>query len=302
MLAIVIPYYKLTFFDETLQSLVNQTDQRFKVYIGDDASPEDCTPLLEKYREQFDFVYHRFESNLGGTSLTQQWERCIALSGDEEWLMILGDDDVLGDNLVEEFYKKYDSFCGKTHLVRFATKTIFEEDNMVSDIFIHPVWETATDSFYRKFEYVTRSSLSEYVFLRTPYSKSGFKDYPLAWCSDDRAWFDFSDGKPIFTINESQVLVRISALNISGKNDNSYQKDLAITQFYKYLISNKLKFYNKQQRKRLLDRYENMVKRIRKLYLSEWFLIMFSYLKYFDSYALKKVLKRFIKSVLKYEN
>lgn len=41
MLAIVIPYYKLTFFEETLQSLANQSDKRFKVYIGDDASPED---------------------------------------------------------------------------------------------------------------------------------------------------------------------------------------------------------------------------------------------------------------------
>ncbi len=53
MLAIVIPYYKLTFLEATLLSLANQTDQRFKVYIGDDASPEDCTPLLEKYRGQF---------------------------------------------------------------------------------------------------------------------------------------------------------------------------------------------------------------------------------------------------------
>ena len=35
MLAIVIPYYKYTFFEETLISLSNQTDKRFKIYIGD---------------------------------------------------------------------------------------------------------------------------------------------------------------------------------------------------------------------------------------------------------------------------
>ena len=29
MLAIVIQYFKLTFFEETLQSLANQTDKRF---------------------------------------------------------------------------------------------------------------------------------------------------------------------------------------------------------------------------------------------------------------------------------
>ena len=83
MLAIVIPYYKLTFFDATLASLAAQTCHDFKVYIGDDASQEKPSALLEKYKEQFDFIYHRFDENLGGTSLTKQWERCIALSGNE---------------------------------------------------------------------------------------------------------------------------------------------------------------------------------------------------------------------------
>ena len=72
-------------------------------------------------------------------------------------------------------------------------------------------------------------------------------------------------------------------------------------EFYKFIAHKKLKFYNKQQRKKLLDKYENAIKRIRKIYLSEWLLIFFCYLKYFDSYSLKKVLKRFIKSILKYE-
>jgi hypothetical protein len=35
MLAIIIPYYKLTFFLATLESLANQTDNRFTVYIGE---------------------------------------------------------------------------------------------------------------------------------------------------------------------------------------------------------------------------------------------------------------------------
>ena len=105
MLAIIIPYYKLTFFEATLQSLAYQTDKRFKVYIGDDASPEDCNYLISEFKGYFDFFYLRFETNLGSISLTEQWERCISLSGGEEWIMILGDDDVLGENVMEEFYK-----------------------------------------------------------------------------------------------------------------------------------------------------------------------------------------------------
>ena len=45
MLAIVIPYYKYTFFEETLLSLQNQTNKKFNVYIGDDASPENPLDL-----------------------------------------------------------------------------------------------------------------------------------------------------------------------------------------------------------------------------------------------------------------
>ena len=72
MLAIVIPYYKLTFFEDTLASLAHQTDKSFKVYIGNDASPEDPLFLLNQYKGKFDFNYYKFENNLGSKSLVIQ--------------------------------------------------------------------------------------------------------------------------------------------------------------------------------------------------------------------------------------
>jgi len=104
-LAIVIPYYKIDFFEVCLESLSIQTNKNFKVYIGDDASPEDPSEILEHFKDSLNIVYHRFYENLGGTSLTQQWHRCINLSAGERWIMILGDDDYLSENYVEEFYK-----------------------------------------------------------------------------------------------------------------------------------------------------------------------------------------------------
>jgi len=47
MLVIVIPYFKRTFFEETLQSLAKQTDKRFVGYVGDDAGQKDCVALLK---------------------------------------------------------------------------------------------------------------------------------------------------------------------------------------------------------------------------------------------------------------
>jgi glycosyltransferase involved in cell wall biosynthesis len=280
MLAIIIPYYKLTFFEETVESLSNQTDKRFKVYIGDDASPENPKDLLEKYQGQFDFSYHRFEGNLGGKSLVSQWDRCVALSKEEEWIMILGDDDVLEGTVVESFYKNQETFYGKTNVIRFASKKIFGKEIVDNAVFVHPVWENATTSFYRKFEKKTRSSLSEYIFSRTSFLKYGFYDYPLAWNSDDRAWLDFSDNKPIFTINESIVFFRLSSINISGRQDNLSVKNVSEIEFYKFMITHKLKKYNKEQKLRLLRRYQSELRKTRNLKVSEFFFLLFFYLKY----------------------
>ena len=200
MLAIIIPFYKLTFFEATLQSLAHQSDKRFKVYIGDDASPEDCTTLLQKFEGQFDFIYHRFETNLGGSSLTQQWERCIVLSEDEEWLMILGDDDVLDDNCVASFYaNEVEIKENKSNVIRYACKVINAPGNVFLGPYFHPKLELASDFYCRKVKNLTRSSLSEYIFKKEVFNQYKFVNYPLAWHSDDKAWLDFSENKPIYT-------------------------------------------------------------------------------------------------------
>lgn len=279
MLAIIIPYFKITFFEATLESLATQTDKRFKVYIGDDASPENPTELLEKYQGKFDFVYHRFESNLGGTSLPQQWERCIALSENEEWLMILGDDDYIGEQVVEQFYAHWPEFQSKSNVVRFASRTMVQEENHQAPICYHPVWESATDAYLRKFKFLTRSSLSEYVFSKTTYQKYGFYNYPLAWNSDDRAWLDFSDGKPIYSINDAVVCSRLSTINITGKKDNAVLKNASLVQFYKFLIENKSEHYSKFDRVKILRRYQYVLGCTKKLETKDHFFLVTNYLK-----------------------
>jgi glycosyltransferase involved in cell wall biosynthesis len=300
MISIIIPFYKFTFFEETLQSLVNQTDKRFKVYIGDDASPESPAALLEKYNGQLDLIYQRFETNLGGISLVQQWDRCIALSADEEWLMILGDDDKLSPNSIEEFYKNQEEIKkSNCNVVRFATIEIDGNSQIISKKYTHPKFEKATDSFYRKFKHLTRSSLSEYIFSRKVYNKFGFFNYPLAWNSDDRAWLDFSDDKPIFSINESIVYFRLSMFNISGKADNKYLKNLSQISFYRFIIVNKFEFYTKHQKINFLRRYESQIRNISRLRYREWGYLFFYFLKYFDFKEFKKFIKRFLNTILR---
>lgn len=253
MLAIIIPFYKLTFFEATLQSLADQTDKRFKVYIGDDASPEDCTSLLQKFEGQFDFVYHRFESNLGGISLTQQWERCIALSGDEEWLMILGDDDVLGENVVEEFYGLAEQYKQNgIDLVRFRLRTIDEFGNVNSDNYEFDKWESSERLLERMFSLRETITASEFVFKRGLYnSNKGFVDFPLAWFSDYATWLQYGKKTGIYNVSNATIFWRLSGLNITSKKSSKgicIQKISALFLFLDFLKCN----FSKIKREQLL--------------------------------------------------
>lgn len=299
MLAIVIPYYKLTFFEATLQSLANQTDKRFKVYIGDDASQEDCSKVIAKFKNEFEFLYNRFETNLGAISLVKHWNRCIDLIEDEQWIMILGDDDQLEETVVEHFYKQYNVFVNVSNVVRFATQIINHKKNQVSNVLIHEEWEKSTTAYCNKIKGITRSSLSEYIFSRSAYEKHSFRDYPLAWHSDDMAWIEFSEEKPIFSINESCVRIGISDISLTGIETNSEIKYKASTAFYKDIINHKLPLFFKNQRLDLLLEYESLIKKKRQPNGQEWFLFLKLYCENFTLVSLVKLIRRILISVFK---
>ena len=248
MLAIVIPYYKIRFFKATLQSLALQTDKRFKVYIGNDASNEDPIQLLEQFQSQFDFEYQYYETNLGSISLTQQWERCLAMVGNEYWVMILGDDDTIDSSCVAIFYQNKDQVESENcKVIRYATQVIDHNNATLSEIYTHPEYETSTDFLMRKFKGGTRSSLSEFIFNKDALLKHKFKDLPLAWFSDILAVLEVSNFGLIYTINEAVVQFRLSGDNITSRADNLVLKNEATFEFFYYLIKEKKGFFNDEE-------------------------------------------------------
>lgn len=248
MLSIVIPLYKVRFFKHTLDSLVSQTNNNFKVYIGNDASPDDFTSLINEYKKLIDIEYRVFETNLGSISLVKQWERCIEMSKSEEWLMILGDDDKLEFNFVESFYKNLREVNTlKINVIRYASVKINETGDRLTEVYINSKIEKSTDFLMRRLKGETRSSLSEYIFRRSEYEKNGFKDFPLAWHSDLLAVLEFSNFNNVYTINNSLVYFRSSSFNISSMSNNLFEKNLASFKFYYYLIEKKSDFFDSEQ-------------------------------------------------------
>lgn len=276
-------------------SLANQFNENFTVYIGNDASPDDPSPLIAKYSSSLNIIYKKFEENVGSYSLVEHWARCILMINNEGWIMILGDDDVLDPNVVSSWYSKFAYFHSKTNLVRFATQFIDAVDGAVADVVFQPEWEKAQDAFYRKFEHKTRSSLSEYIFKKKSYEVFGFCDFQLAWHSDDRAWLDFSDHKPIYSINNSIVYVRLSEESISGRIDNLELKRTAGISFYKSLIRDKLNLFSKSQRIEILRKYETLEISFGLMNVWTWFFLFNYYIRNFNSRTFKGFLKRLMK-------
>ena len=300
MLAIVIPYYKIRFFEATLQSLVLQTDKRFKVYIGNDASNEDPTQLLEKFQNQFDFEYQYYETNLGSISLTQQWERCMARVQEEDWVMILGDDDTIDFNCVALFYQNIERIQkDNCDVIRYATQVIDQHNVALSGIHTHPRYETSTDFLMRKFKGGTHSSLSEFVFYKKSLEQVQFKNFPLAWYSDLLAVLEVSNFGLIYTISEAVVSFRLSGDNITSRTDNLVLKNEGTFQFLYYLLDQKKSFFEEEQlavlrqklEKTFLDNKKNLQfwTLFTKLYFREWYVK--NYLKFLYTAAMMTINK-----------
>lgn len=292
LLAIIIPFYKLSFFEEVLSSLNEQTNKNFQVYIGDDASQENPSNVIEKWSDKLNLHYHRFEKNIGKKSLTAHWDRCITLSNQEDYLMILGDDDILGKNVVESFYRELENFQKAHPVIRFASKMIDENSKGTSEVFQHPQEEKAIDAFFRKFKGYTRSSLSEYIFQRRAYEKFGFYPYPLGWHSDDRAWLDFSGSQNIYSINEAVVHIRNSSQNISSRKDNLVEKFIATRRFYRYVLFSQLYRFDTDRKYGLINAYEDLLKKESNFKLYDWWLIAQLHLIHFRFRDFKRFIKR----------
>lgn len=236
-LAIVIPYYKIDFFEETLASVAAQTDKRFTLYIGNDASPNDPLPLIRKYFPEGDYRYFDYKDNLGGQNLAMQWERILE-NVTEEWFQILGDDDMVSENFVAEFHAKYDRFK-EVNFIKTRSVVVDDRGQVLTDKGgqIEEGLHSAIEFFFMKKRGDLNTSLSEHLFKNAEYQKVKFKKYPLAWHSDDFILLEIAKHKNSFYfLPTALVSVRMSLKSISGNDGNYIEKDAASALFYKDLL------------------------------------------------------------------
>lgn len=219
LLVIVIPAYKYQYLEQTLLSLTKQTESNFLVFVGDDAGPPEIAEICSNFSDRLEINYHRFHANMGGKSLTCQWERCIAMT-DAPWIMLLGDDDTLDPGCIEKFYITLNNTLKKNNLdlYRFNTRIIDGNGIIIRENPLHKCFSTTTEFLESRFSGAS-SYVVEFIFSRRIYREmGGFVDFPLAWCSDDATWAKFSLKNGIFCLEGPKVSWRLSGNNISSFN------------------------------------------------------------------------------------
>lgn len=234
-LAIIIPAYKDTFLDEALKSIALQTCNNFTLYIGDDHSPYDIKSIVDKYYDQIDLVYKRFDNNLGGKDLVAQWERCIDMNKGEQWIWLFSDDDVMESTCVENFYKHLHETDSFYDLYHFNVKRINDKGDVIDIPRLYPQVIYNFDFYRGKMTSKYASLVVENIFSRNIYEQcNGFKKFDLAWGSDTATWVMFSADKGLYTIPDSYVLWRVSDQNISPNMSESiaFRKIKALLSFF----------------------------------------------------------------------
>lgn len=234
MITIIITYYNFKYFRETLQSLVNQTNKDFKVFVGNDKSPDDPFEIINEFQDLLDLTYIKFDENVGGKDLTKQWIRCLDFIT-TEWFLILGDDDLLHKNAVDEFYKTKKG-TSDFNVFRFSIQRIDNFGKPTTQVITYTDGEKSTDFFVKKASQKVLSSLGEYVFNTKKIKKVGIVSYPKAFYSDDMMVLQASDFGPIKNVTHGIAFIRVSENSFSGDLRNKTFLNKAAILFYTDLI------------------------------------------------------------------
>ncbi len=259
-LAIVIPAWRSLHFRAALASLHAQTDRRFRLYIGDDGSPDDLPSIVESVGAGLDIVYHRFPENLGSQDLIAHWHRCIALTQNEPWIWVFSDDDIAEPECVASFYNLIDCGATEASLLRFNTVIIDGSGEITRTPAPHPRKETAPELLHAMLHSDSRAwHLPDHIFSRSTYLKvGGFENFPKALFSDHATWILFAEKGAIYTIPNARIRFRRYEQGTSSGMLDAYRPEFitATGNFVDFVITTcrrlapkKLNYYSRLVRK-----------------------------------------------------
>lgn len=236
-LAIVIPAYKGRFFRETLDSLACQKNRSFRVYIGDDCSPEDLYSIVKDYENVLDIIYRRFDENLGGIDLVSHWERCIAMVGQEEYVCVFSDDDIMMPEAVDSFFQNVAS-ASEFDVMHFNIAIINSHSEIICVPNDYKPVLSVREFFRQLYDtHVIDARMPEFIFRTSALKKHGFIHFDMAYRTDNATVMSIAKGQGIYSIPGINVLWRDSGDNMSSSLSDGYvyKRVMASIEFFNWI-------------------------------------------------------------------
>ena len=230
-LAVVVPAWKPQFLRQALASIAAQEGD-FDCYVFDDAAPRLVQDIAARYPQ---FVYHRFETNLGGRSLVAHWNRCLA-GLDHEWIWLFSDDDVMQPGSVRAVL---DTIAAepRARVLQLPVDSVSADLDHLYWRSVPPTHESATEFLQARLAGQRLSCLPDHVFHWPSLRRiaGGLVDLPLAWNADDASWLLLGKEAGLQSVPGAKVLWRQSADNISGNVGQRWDKLRADLRFIDFL-------------------------------------------------------------------
>lgn len=215
-LAIVIPAYRSKYLDDVFKSFSDQTCKEFRIYVGDDNSPDDIYSIVEKWKDKINIEYTRFDHNIGASNLVAQWNRCFDLVKDESWIWLFSDDDFVDSNCVSSFYSSLIS-NPLFDIFHFDTVIVDEHGDRFRKASQYPRIISGSDYLDLTFRWKDRTNGISFIVRREKfYSHGCFQYFDLAWGSDNATWLKLSNPNGIYTIPGAYTYWRYGGGSISS--------------------------------------------------------------------------------------
>ncbi|WPR74576.1 glycosyltransferase family 2 protein [Algoriphagus sp. NG3] len=237
--SICIPAYKSKYLQECIDSILRQTVGEFELIILNDCSPEPVEEISKKNQDPR-IRYFKNEKNVGAYDLVDNWNKCLELATGE-FIVIMGDDDRLATDYLEEFENLIQSYPA-LHVYHCRSKIIDDDGNDVLLTPALPAFEYVYDSIWHRLRQLRSNYISDYVYRTVALkSQGGFYKLPLAWGSDDITAFIASAKNGIAHSNKPVFEYRSNRLSITstGNDLHKMMADLSYSDWLDdFLINN----------------------------------------------------------------
>lgn len=222
LISITIPSFKIKFLKEAIESILAQTYNNWELIIVDDASPEDIKSVVDKFDDKR-IKYFRNEKNCGAIDVVDNWNICLKhCSG--EYVICMGDDDMLTPNCLEEYRKLIDKYPG-LHVYHAMTDVIDENGNVIGHQRKRPEYQTCAELILHRWSGDIQFIGDFCYSVKHLRKEGGYIKLPLAWAADDLTAARAAEEFGIANTQTPCFLYRENRLSITSSNNNGLKLD-----------------------------------------------------------------------------